>query len=171
MRERPSHSHPAEGVLIFRDQPTIVFVTICSRKRRSQLANDSVHNALVESWSTAVAWLVGFYLIMPYHIHLFCTPNGEDHTLERWISFWKRRLRRQLRTPEALFQARSFHHRLRQDENYSEKWEYVRIPFARDRFLILINGLTKASLTNYLGGTDGGSAERRPTGDLRENNW
>jgi len=92
MRERPLRRHPAEGVLIFRDQPTIVFVTICSRKRRSQLANDSVHNALVESWSTAVAWLVGFYLIMPDHIHLFCAPNGEDHTLERWISFWKRRL-------------------------------------------------------------------------------
>ena len=83
MGERLSRSHPVEGVLIFRDQPTIVFVTICSRKRRSQLANDSVHNALVESWSTAVAWLVGFYLIMPDHIHLFCAPNGEDHTLER----------------------------------------------------------------------------------------
>ena len=73
-----------------------------------------------------MAWLVAFYLIMPDHIHLFCAPNGEDHTLERWISFWKRRLRRQLRTPEALFQAHSFHHRLRRDENYSEKWEYVR---------------------------------------------
>src|SRR6266403_2383992 len=108
MREGLSRSHPAEGVLIFGDQSTIVFVTICSRKRRSQLANDSVHNALVESWSTSVAWLVIFYLIMPDHIHLFCRPNGEDHTLERWISFWKRRLRRQLRTPEALFQAQAF---------------------------------------------------------------
>jgi hypothetical protein len=47
---------------------------------------------------------------------------------------------------------------------------YGRIPFARDWFLILINGLTKASLTNYLGGTDGGSAERRPTGVRREHN-
>ena len=44
MRERPNRSHPAEGVLVFRDQPTIVFVTICSRKRRANLANDSVHN-------------------------------------------------------------------------------------------------------------------------------
>jgi len=44
MRERPNRSHPAEGVLVFRDQPTIVFVTICSRKRRANLANDSVRN-------------------------------------------------------------------------------------------------------------------------------
>jgi len=68
---------------------------------------------------------------MPDHIHLFCAPNGKDHTLEEWVSFWKRRLRRQLRTPEALLQAHSFHHRLRRDESYSEKWNYVRMNPAR----------------------------------------
>ena len=54
---------------------------------------------------------------MPDHIHLFCAPQNEDHTLEGWISFWKRRLRRQLKTFEALLQAHSFHHRLRRDES------------------------------------------------------
>jgi len=127
MREGLSRRRPAEGVLIFRDQPTIVFVTICGRKRRANLANDSVHNALVESWRAATAWLVGFYLIMPDHVHLFCAPQGGQHTLEEWVSFWKRRLRRQLKTFEALFQAHSFHHRLRRDESYSEKWNYVRM--------------------------------------------
>jgi putative transposase len=127
MLKRPSRRHPAKGVLIFRDQPTIVFATICSRKRRSHLANDSVHHALVESWRVATAWLVGFYLIMPDHLHLFCAPNGEDHTVEEWVSFWKRRLRGQLRTSESLLQAHSFHHRLRRDESYSEKWDYVRM--------------------------------------------
>jgi len=127
MRERSSRRHPAKGVLIFRDQPTIVFATICSRKRRFHLANDSVHNSLVESWRAASAWLVGFYLIMPDHVHLFCAPNNEDHKIEEWISFWKRRLRRQLKTPEALLQAHSFHHRLRRDESYSEKRDYVRM--------------------------------------------
>src|SRR5438445_12986360 len=101
MRERPSRSHPAESVLIFRDQPTIVFVTICSRKRRSQLANDSVHNALVESCSTAVAWLVGFYLIIPDHIHVFCAAMAAANTLDRWCPFCNGRLRGHRRTPEA----------------------------------------------------------------------
>jgi len=82
MDKRLGRRHPAEGVLIFRDQPTIVFVTVCSRKRRPHLANDSVHNALRESWRAATAWLVGFYLIMPDHVHLFCAPESEDHTLE-----------------------------------------------------------------------------------------
>jgi len=108
MRERPVRSHPAEGVLIFRDQPTIVFVTICSRKRRSHLANDSVHNALVESWRAATAWLVGFYLLMPDHIHLFCAPQSEDYTLEEWVSFWKRRLRRQLKHSKHFFRRTAF---------------------------------------------------------------
>ena len=127
MLKRPSRRHPAKGVFIFRDQPTIVFATICSRKRRSHLTNDSVHHALVESWRVATAWLVGFYLVMPDHLHLFCAPNGEDHTLEEWVSFWKRRLRCQLKTSESLLQAHSFHHRLRQDESYAEKWNYVRM--------------------------------------------
>jgi putative transposase len=127
MHQRTNRSHPAEGVFILRGQPTMVFVTLCSRKRKSHLANDSVHNALVESWRAATAWLVGLYLIMPDHVHFFCAPNNEDHEIESWISFWKRRLRRQLRTAEALFQAHSFHHRLRRDESYSEKWDYVRM--------------------------------------------
>src|SRR5437588_7423968 len=121
MHERPNRSHPAEGVFIFRDQPTIVFVTICSRKRRANLANDSVPKALVESWRAGTAWLIGSYLIMPDHVHLFCAPQSEQHRLEEWVSFWRRRLRRQLRTREVFFQAHSFHHRLRRDESYSEK--------------------------------------------------
>jgi hypothetical protein len=55
MDKRLGRRHPAEGVLIFREQPTIVFVTICSRKRRSHFANDSVHNALTDSWRAATA--------------------------------------------------------------------------------------------------------------------
>jgi len=127
MDKRLGRRHPAEGVLIFRDQPTIVFVTVCSRKRRPHLANDSIHNALTDSWRATTAWLVGFYLIMPNHVHLLCAPNDEDHKIEERVSYWKRRLRRQLRTSEALFQAHSFHHRLRRDESYSEKWDYVRM--------------------------------------------
>jgi putative transposase len=127
MLERPVRGHPAEGVLIFREQPTIVFATICSHKRRSHLANDSVHNALLESWRAATAWLVGFYLIMRDHLRLFSVPNDEDRTLEGWVSFWKCRIRRQLGTSEAVFQAHSFHHRLRRDQSYSEKWDYVRM--------------------------------------------
>jgi len=36
---------------------------------------------------------VGLYLIMPNHIHLFCSPANEDHTIESWITLLKRRFR------------------------------------------------------------------------------
>jgi putative transposase len=127
MREHIGRQHPAGGIYIFRGLPTIVFLTVCSWKRRSQLANPETHRALVEPWREADAWLVGFYLIMPDHVHLFCAPKNEDYTIERWITFWKRRVRPRLRANEPVFQPHSFHHRLRRDENYSEKWEYVRM--------------------------------------------
>jgi REP element-mobilizing transposase RayT len=127
MREHIGREHPAEGVYVFRGQPTIVFLTVCSRNRRPKLANSAMHDALVACWQEADAWLVGFYLIMLDHVHLFCSPQNEDYTIERWITFWKRRVRHRIGGDEPFFQAHGFHHRLRRDENYAEKWEYVRM--------------------------------------------
>ena len=126
MRERIGREHPAEGVYIFRGQATIAFLTICSHQRKSQLANATIHSALVKVWRTSDVWLVGHYLIMPDHVHLFCTPNDEDYSIEQWITFWKRQFRRALGSAAPRFQSHSFHHRLRRDENYSQKWDYVR---------------------------------------------
>jgi putative transposase len=126
MQNRPIRSHPDEGVLIFRGQATVVFLTICSAKRQSGLANVMVHEALVTSWKRANAWLIGFYLIMPNHIHLFCSPQNEEYEIEAWIAYWKREFRRIIGNKAPRFQSRGFHHRLRHDESYTEKWEYVR---------------------------------------------
>src|ERR1700730_13242739 len=96
MREHAGREHPAEGVYIFRGQATIVFATVCSHKRQLQLATSEVHDALIRAWREADAWIIGSYLIMPDHIHLFCSPKNEDYTIERWITFWKRRACRHL---------------------------------------------------------------------------
>lgn len=126
MHNRPIRTHPAEGVFIFRGQATIVFLTVCTAKRQSGLANSVVHEALITSWSRADSWLVGLYLIMPNHIHLFCSPQNEDYEIEAWIAYWKREFRRMCGNIAPRFQSRGFHHRLRHDESYTEKWEYVR---------------------------------------------
>ena len=125
MRQDIRRRHPAEGVFIFRGQPTIVFLTVCARNRAQCLANTHVHDALVASWHDANAWLVGCYLIMPDHIHMFCSPADERCEIEHWISFWKRGFRRLCGANTPRFQSRGFHHRLRREENYNEKWEYV----------------------------------------------
>jgi putative transposase len=126
MREHIGRDHPAEGVFIFRSQPTIAFLTVCTRRRGRILANARVHEALIEAWRDADAWRIGYYLIMPDHIHLFCAPIDENYAIEEWIAFWKRRFRRAYGTDAPRFRARGFHHRLRRSENYRDKWEYVR---------------------------------------------
>jgi len=80
---------------------------------------------LLEAWTEADAWLIGAYVIMPDHIHLFCAPKNEKIAIEQWIAFWKRQFRRKVGPTAPRFQSRGFHHRLRRDENYHEKWEYV----------------------------------------------
>jgi putative transposase len=49
-----------------------------------------MHNFLREAWSDASHWLVGRYVILPDHLHLFCSPVvGCDISLERWVAFRK----------------------------------------------------------------------------------
>lgn len=126
MRENIGRSHPPQGVYIFRDRPTIVFVTVCEHGRKKVLARHQAHQALLAAWHLADAWLVGNYVIMPDHVHFFCAPHSEDYTLEHWVTFWKRLFKRSFGPGAPSFQSHSFHHRLRRGEDYREKWEYVR---------------------------------------------
>ena len=118
--------NPATGVYVFRGQPTLVFLTVCSLNRKAILATHQVQEKLCEAWKEADAWMVGSYVVMPDHIHLFCAPQNEDISIERWITYWKRQFHRHFGAGAPRFQSRGFHHRLRRDESYAEKWEYVR---------------------------------------------
>src|SRR4051794_28014415 len=82
--------HPAKGVFIFLGQATIVFVTVCSRQRKNDLANSVVHEALLKAWHKADRWMIGAYVIMPNHIHFFCAPTDITLKIEPWVTFWKR---------------------------------------------------------------------------------
>ena len=88
--------NPATDVLISRDRPTIVFLTVCTLHRAATLAQQIYHDALVQAWTQANAWFVGAYVIMPDHVHLFCAPRNEEIAIEQWIAFWKRQFRRKL---------------------------------------------------------------------------
>jgi putative transposase len=85
-----------------------------------------VQHALHEIWkNTATAWLVSDYLLMPDHMHRFCAPQDFKFTIECWIAFWKHRFSK-LYPDAGAFQPSGFHHRLRNDESYAQKWKYVR---------------------------------------------
>lgn len=117
---------PAKGVHISSGGPNWVFLTVCTENRGRWLAQESVQRALHGIWEqAATAWLVSDYLLMPDHLHLFCAPHDLKFTIERWTGFWKDRFAK-MHPGTGKFQAGGFHHRLRDGESYSEKWQYVR---------------------------------------------
>ena len=122
----PGRRTPAKGVHVSLSGPNWVFLTVCTHERKRWLAKANVQQALHEIWKhRATAWLVSDYLLMPDHIHLFCASHDLNFTIERWIGFWKSSLAREGFGPGG-FQDGGFHHRLRDGESYSQKWQYVR---------------------------------------------
>ena len=120
----------------------IFFVTTCTNNRRAVLAGRDLAQILIEEWRTARerhGWVVGRYVIMPDHVHFFCSPELDAKTLPEFVGAWKswtsRRISKLLRPASAtpattaaattLWQPEFFDHVLRSSESYSEKWHYV----------------------------------------------
>jgi putative transposase len=119
-------STPSKGVRISLSGPSWVFLTVCTEKREPGLPQKSVQDRLHQIWlKQATAWLVSDYLLMSDHLHLFCAPYDLAFTIERWISYWKNCFSRS-EVKIGKFQRSGFHHRLRSDESYQDKWQYMR---------------------------------------------
>ncbi len=80
-------AHPAPLQLV--NRPTIVLVTVCVKGRRPLLASDEAHALLTEEWRRADRWLVGRYVVMPDHVHLFCAPADRETPLRQWVEYWR----------------------------------------------------------------------------------
>jgi len=117
--------NPAAGVHFHFGESNIVLLTVTTEKRAPWLADAITHQLLRETWQNAKAWLVGDYLLMPDHLHLFCAPRDFSFSIEEWITFWKRDFRRRHGQQNWRFQSRGWHHRLRNSEEHSTKWLYV----------------------------------------------
>jgi len=122
----PSRKRPAKGIIAIEGQPTIVFDTICTQGRVAWLANAEVHALLVDVWTQASAWVVGRYMIMPDHIHLFAGYRDGVIAYDDWVKYWKSRFSNRYGRRECRFQTGSFDHRVRNAASYEAKWQYVR---------------------------------------------
>jgi putative transposase len=121
-RKRPVHLPNIERL----NQPVILFVTVCTKDRKPILANERVHAVLIRVWPQAEQYRVGRYVIMPDHIHLFCSPmSWEPENVKRWVAYWKRLATIQLRDLSPIWQRDCWDTQLRQLLRYDEKWEYV----------------------------------------------
>ena len=124
----PERKHPAHPPAVERcNRPVIIFLTVCSHQRRRIFADNRVYQVLLESWSIAEQWHVGNFVIMPDHIHLFCSPARHDaESITRWTAYWKRQVSIRLPDLKPVWQRDCWDTQLRGYENYETKWDYVR---------------------------------------------
>ena len=125
-RKRPA----CMGVFSTGNLSEIVFATVCTKNNKRILACADVHRVLISAWAAADHWLVGKYVIMPDHLHLFCSPGDPSRAsdVKNWIRYWKRLATRSWPRPEErpIWQLDAWDTQLRKGDSYSEKWDYVR---------------------------------------------
>jgi len=121
-RRYPTHHEPLDKC----NRATIVFLTVCTKNRKPILASPIAHKILTDWWRKSTYWLAGKYVILPDHLHLFCSP-GSDESLQRWVAYWKNRVAREMKTSQEPFWQRDFWDvQMRTAENYGAQWEYTR---------------------------------------------
>jgi putative transposase len=108
----------------------LYFITFCTHQRRPFLACDEVHAAFAvfaKRGETSFNVAVGRYVIMPDHMHFFCSPRRDNVLLERWVQFWKSRASQRWPRPEEypIWLEGEWDTQMRQGESYASKWEYV----------------------------------------------
>jgi len=137
-RKRLAHPTPVER----HNKPVVVFVTLTIEPRGDYLANQGFLEAFVQACGDADAWRVGYYLVMPDHVHLFCSPAlWPTVVLKRRVTIrlaesqgqsngvGGSRLAGTLAPQETrawCWQSDFWDTQIRSGEHYHEKWEYVR---------------------------------------------
>lgn len=126
------HNHLRRLARVWIDWP-VYFITTCTFNRRAILASKEVAEILVDEWRVARdrhGWAIGRYVIMPDHVHFFCSAELGAKTLAGFMQGWKqwtsKRMARELKLSKRIWQEEFFDHVLRSSESYSQKWDYVR---------------------------------------------
>ena len=115
----------------FKSTP-IIFFSCTTFKRRRILDNTTAFTTLTDIWKKSAehnGWFVGYYLLMPDHVHFFARPVSNADPKSHWVQMWKsvssRRLAKALSLETPVWQEDYFDRYLRSCENYSDKWNYV----------------------------------------------
>jgi len=124
-RKALPHLPPLE----FPNQSILLYVTQVVAGRRPLLARREAVETLLAAWRRADHWLVGRYVILPDHLHLFCAPARLPVTpLKHWMAFWRAAATRHWPWPaeKPVWQKDFFDRQLRSGESYTQKWHYLR---------------------------------------------
>ncbi len=122
-RKHPIH----QPVVQSGNQTAMVFVTLNAHQRKPVLAGADAVEVILQAWQRADAWLVGRYVILPDHLHLFCAPRDSTVALTRWVRFGKTIASCHWPRPaeQPIWQLDFWDTQLRRGESYAQKWDYV----------------------------------------------
>jgi REP element-mobilizing transposase RayT len=115
-------------------EPPIYFVTTCARDRRPLFAQPETASILIDELRGARrrhGWRIGRFVVMPDHLHFFCTCDGSSNSvpLSRSIGSFKEWTAKRLMAigvEGPIWQKQFFDHLLRSPRSYDDKWTYVR---------------------------------------------
>jgi putative transposase len=109
------------------DANAIFFVSVCCATREgNQLCRSPIAEVIFESVEFRHArhdWFMHLFLLMPDHLH-FLVSFPRDRDMRKLIANWKEITAKKTRIH---WQRDFFDHRLRAEESYKEKAEYIRM--------------------------------------------
>jgi putative transposase len=122
----PSRKMLHHTIPVWAESDAAYFVTVCCRERgKNTLAFPDVAKIIfdaVQAYEQRKIWFARFMLLMPDHVHgIFDFPM--EASMQASFANWKRFLSRM---HDIRFQRDFFDHRLRSDESFSQKVEYIR---------------------------------------------
>ena len=123
-RHHPSHA----SILEKHNRSVILCVTVCTQGRKPVLANPAAVQTLLAAWREADAWAVGRYVVMPDHLHFFCSPHSDQFDVRQWASYWKSVAARSWPHPadKPLWQRDLWDTQIRNGDHYEDRWSYLR---------------------------------------------
>jgi putative transposase len=120
-----SRRKPAHGLTISSKAPTIVYVTVCCNNRVPWLAQERHHELLLEIWQDTSHWVVGRYVLMPDHLHLFAAPQESAVEFDAWVQYFKSQFTKRNKNPLCVWQTDHWDTRIRSESHYEEKSHYM----------------------------------------------
>lgn len=129
--DRAGRSRPAHLPLL--NAPwagNVLWLTVCTGSERARLDCGDVQALLTGIWSREESqWLVGDYVLMPDHLHLFVAPRSPTSLpLKNWMKWWRQEASKHWPRPDEapIWQRDYWDRQLRHGESYTEKWHYLR---------------------------------------------
>jgi putative transposase len=126
-RGQQARGHPAHPAPVDRhNRPVILLVTVATVNRLPVLASRDSEAALLDAWRRSSHWVVGNYVLMPDHVHLFCGPGvWPTRSVKGWVAYWKRLAGAAECAIKGAFVWDCWDTQMRNQDHYARKLEYV----------------------------------------------